>query len=90
MPANAGIQVDSPFTIKTAWIPACAGMTAARIDFQSTQKLCALCAFAARGIFAPCLPSEGAMKSRPYSVTFALFVLTNSSTSAAYFCFNAW
>ena len=38
MPANAGIQVRFGSSSKTAWIPASAGMTETRVDFQSTNS----------------------------------------------------
>jgi hypothetical protein len=38
MPANAGIQIRSQIKSKTAWIPASAGMTGTRFDFQSTNS----------------------------------------------------
>jgi len=38
MPAKAGIQVRSGPNTKTAWIPACAGMTETEVDFQSTNS----------------------------------------------------
>jgi hypothetical protein len=38
MPANAGIQVRFQFEFKTAWIPASAGMTGTRVDFQSINS----------------------------------------------------
>ena len=38
MPANAGIQVRFRSSSMTAWIPASAGMTGTRVDFQSTNS----------------------------------------------------
>jgi hypothetical protein len=38
MPANAGIQVRFQSRSKTAWIPACAGMTGTRVAFQAANS----------------------------------------------------
>jgi urease accessory protein len=38
MPAKSGIQVRFGSSSKTAWIPASAGMTETRVDFQSTNS----------------------------------------------------
>jgi hypothetical protein len=38
MPAQAGIQVRFGSGSKTAWIPASAGVTETRVDFQSTNS----------------------------------------------------
>ena len=37
MPVKTGIQICLRFKSKTAWIPACAGMTRIGVDFYSTN-----------------------------------------------------
>ena len=38
MAANAGIQVRFRFKLRIAWIPAFAGMTGMRVDFESANS----------------------------------------------------
>jgi len=38
MPAKAGIHLRCVGRPKKTWIPACAGMTKGRVDFQSTNS----------------------------------------------------
>jgi hypothetical protein len=55
MSANAGIQVRCQCSSKTAWIPAFAGMTATRVDFQSINpQLFGLEFFGHRGLLFFC------------------------------------